>query len=85
MLAKFLAHAEGLMTIREGNRVLVGNPAAGVLARAHAALDAGDLAGAVAAVSTLSGPPATALAAWLADARAVLQARAALADMAAHA
>jgi hypothetical protein len=65
--------------------VLLGDPAAGVLARARTALDAGDLAAAVAAVSSLSGPPATAMAVWLADARALLQARAGLADMAAHA
>ncbi len=84
-LARVLAHAEDLVTVRQGDRVLVGDPAAGVLARARTALDAGDLAGAVAAVSGLSGPPAAAMAAWLADAKALLQARAGLADMAAHA
>jgi hypothetical protein len=83
-LARVLAHAEDLMTVRQGDRVLIGDPAAGVLARARIALDAGDLAGAVAAVSSLSGPSATAMAAWLADAKALLQARAGLADMAAH-
>ena len=72
------------MTVRQGDRVLVGDSAAGVLARARNALDAGDLAGAVAAVSTLSGPPAAAMAGWRADAQAVLDARAGLAAMAAH-
>jgi hypothetical protein len=84
-LARVLAHAEDLVTVRQGDRVLLGDPAAGVLARAQTALDAGDLPGAVAAVSGLSGPPATAMAAWLADAKALLLARAGLADMAAHA
>jgi hypothetical protein len=84
-LAQVLAHAEDLVTVRQGDRVLLGDPAAGVLARAQIALNAGDLPGAVAAVSSLSGPPATAMAAWLADAKALLLARAGLADMAAHA
>ena len=83
-LGRMLTRAEELVTVRQGDRVLVGNPAAGVLARARGALDAGDLAGAVAAVSGLSGPPAAAMAAWLADAQALLAARAGLADMAAH-
>jgi len=84
-LARVLAHAENLVTVRQGDRVLVGDPAAGVLARARTALDAGDLAGAVAAVSSLSGPATAAMAAWLADANALLEARAGLAAMAAHA
>jgi hypothetical protein len=83
-LARVLAHAEDLVTVRQGDRVIVGDPAAGVLARARTALDAGDLGGAVAAVSALTGPPAAAMAGWLADAKALLQARAGLADMAAH-
>jgi hypothetical protein len=84
-LARVLAHAEDLVTVRQGDRVLVGDPAAGVLARAHTALAAGDLAATVEAVSTLSGPAATAMAGWLADAKALLAARAGLTDMAAHA
>lgn len=84
-LARVLEHAEELVTVRQGDHVLVGDPVVGVLVRAHAALDLGDLASAVAAVSGLTGPPAAAMAAWLADAQALLQARAGLADMAAHA
>ena len=83
-LARVLARAEDLVTVRQGDHVVLGDRAAGVLARARAALDAGDLAGAVAAVSSLSGPPADAMADWRADAKAVLDARAGLADMAAH-
>jgi hypothetical protein len=84
-LARIMVHAEDLVTVRQGDRVLLGDPAAGVLARARTALDAGDLARAVAAVSSLSGPTAAAMATWLADAKALLQARAGLSDMAAHA
>jgi hypothetical protein len=84
LLARLWAETQDLVTVRQGDRVLVGDPAAGVLARARAALDAGDLAGAVAAVATMTGAPADAMAGWLADARALLEARAALAEWAAH-
>ena len=83
-LARAWAEAQDLVTIRQGDRVLIGDPAAGVLARARSALDAGDLAGAVAAVQSLNGAAARAMAGWLADARALLDARAALAAWAAH-
>ncbi len=83
-LARVLARAEDLVTVRQGDHVLVGDQSAGVLARARVALEAGDLAGAVAAVSDLTGPPAEAMADWLAKAKALLAARAALANMAAH-
>ena len=53
--------------------------------RARAALDAGDLVGAVATVGSLTGPAADAMAGWMMQARALLDARAALADWAAHA
>ena len=84
-LERVKAHAEELVTVRQGDHVLVGNATAGVLARARAALDAGDLAAAVHAVSSLSGPPAQAMADWLDRAKALLAARSALADMVAHA
>ncbi len=85
LLDRVWAEAQDLVTIRQGDRVLVGDPTAGVLARARTALDAGDLAGAVAAVGSLNGAPAQAMAGWLADARALLDARSALAEWAAHA
>jgi hypothetical protein len=84
-LARVLAHAEDLVTVRQGDRVLLGDPAAGVLARARTALDAGDLAGAVASIATLSGSAAAAMSAWADNAKAFLAAREGLADMAAHA
>ena len=77
--------AQGLITIRRGDDVVVGNSSAIVLTRARAVLDAGDLSGAVTAIETLKGQPAQAMANWLADAKALLSARAALADMADHA
>jgi len=77
--------AQQLITVREGDRVIVGDPAAGVLAHAQQELDAGDLSGAVASVSTLTGPAAQAMASWLDQAMALLAARAALDTMAAHA
>ena len=77
--------AQQLVTVREGDRVIVGDPAAGVLAHGRQELDAGDLSGAVASVSTLTGPAGRAMASWLDQARALLAARAALDTMAAHA
>ncbi|MGH7154502.1 MAG: mitofilin family membrane protein [Acetobacteraceae bacterium] len=73
--------AQRLVTVREGDRVIVGDPAAGILARAQTMLDAGDLDGAVIAVSSLSGPAAQAMAAWLDQARALLAAQQALQQM----
>ena len=46
---------------------------------------AGDVAGAVDAVSSLHGAAADAMSNWLAQAKALLAARSALADMSAHA
>ena len=84
VLARLWAEAQDLVTIRQGDRVLVGDPATGVLERARDALAAGDLAGAVTAIGSLTGPAAQAMAGWLADARALLAARAALTDWAAQ-
>ena len=81
-LDRVLERAESLMTIRRGTTVLVGDPSAVALSNARAALDAGNLAGAVDAVQTLKGQPADAMAEWLNDAQALLNARAALAEMA---
>jgi uncharacterized coiled-coil protein SlyX len=77
--------AQGLVTIRRGENVVVGNPAAVILSSAKTAIGAGDLSGAVAAVESLKGPPAQAMSAWLSDARALLDARAALARLATQA
>jgi hypothetical protein len=74
--------AQGLITIRRGENFVVGNPSATTLGHAQAALEAGDLAAAVEAVESLKGEPAQAMADWLADAKALLGARSALAAMA---
>jgi hypothetical protein len=71
-----------LITVREGDRVVVGNSTAAALLRARTLLDAGDLAGSVKTVSTLTGPPAEKMAAWLAEAKSLQEAREALAALA---
>jgi hypothetical protein len=83
LLTRLWAQAQDLVTIRQGDHVLVGDPTAGVLERARAALDAGDLSAAVTEVATLQGAAGQAMAAWLAQARALLEARTALAAWAA--
>jgi hypothetical protein len=78
LLTRLWAQTQELVTIRQGDRVVVGDPIADVLERAKLALDAGDLQAAAAAVATLNGPPAEAMAGWLTQVRALLEARAAL-------
>ncbi len=84
LLTRIWARAQDLVTIRRGEHVLVGDPAAGLLATAQTELDAGDLAGAVRSVGALTGSAAQAMAGWLAQAKALLEARAALATWAAQ-
>lgn len=79
---RMLQRVEGLVTVRQGEQVLVGAPASGVLAEARTRLDAGDLAGTVATLDRLDAAAAAALAGWRAQAQALLDARAALATMA---
>ena len=76
--------AQQAVSVRQGDNVLVGDPLSGRTARARASLDAGDLAGAVKALDGLTGPAAAALADWTGQARALLDARAALSAMAAR-
>jgi hypothetical protein len=71
-----------LITVREGDHVVIGNQAAATLAQAEALLDAGDLDGAVQVVSSLSGPPAEKMGPWLSDAKSLLAAREALGSLA---
>jgi hypothetical protein len=83
-LDRVLARAQDLVTVRQGDHVIIGDEGAGILARARTAVMAGDLPVAAAAIADLRGAPAKAMADWLAQAQALLAARAALADMAAH-
>jgi hypothetical protein len=71
-----------LITVREGDHVVIGNSAVATLAQARTLLDAGDLAGAAHVVATLTGPPAEKMAPWLADANALVAAREALSAVA---
>lgn len=79
---RVLMHVSSLLTVKEGTHVVVGAPAATVLGEAQTKLDAGDLAGAVAALDGLDSAAAQAMADWRSQAQALLDARAALAQMA---
>ena len=70
--------AQSLVTVREGDRVLVGDAVSGVLEHSRHLLDAGDVAGAVTALNGLAGPAAEAMAPWRAQAQSLLDARAAM-------
>lgn len=74
--------AQGLVTVRRGDDVVVGDATAMALNQARSALQAGDLPGAIKAVESLKGDPAQAMASWLAEAKDLENARAALAQMA---
>jgi hypothetical protein len=75
--------AQRLVMVRQGDHVILGDPTSATLAHAETMLDAGDLAGTLTVLATLTGPAAAAMAPWEAQARALLAARAALAQMAA--
>nr|WP_294546355.1 mitofilin family membrane protein [uncultured Rhodopila sp.] len=74
--------AQNLVTVHRGEEVLVGNPASVTLGHAREALDSGDLKDAIATVETLKGQPRQAMAKWLAEAKSLEDARAALASLA---
>jgi hypothetical protein len=74
--------AQDLVTVHKGDEVVVGNPASVTLGHARAALDAGDLNGAIGIVDSLKGQPRQAMDPWLAEAKSLVDARAALASLA---
>lgn len=80
-LDRLWTNAQDLVTVRQGDKVLVGDPAAGLLARAQDDLNHNDLADAVKAVSQLKDAAAQAASDWLNSARALLDARSALLGM----
>ena len=84
LLSRMWTKAQQSVTVRQGDRVLVGDPIAGVLASARQSLDAGDLAGAVKTLDGLAGPAKAAMTTWLEQAHALLDARAAIGDLAAR-
>ncbi|PWC83352.1 hypothetical protein AEJ54_30915, partial [Azospirillum sp. Sp 7] len=63
-----------LVTVRRSGGDAVGDGASAVVARAEAALQAGNLGGAVKELSALKGPAAQVAAPWIADAKARLAA-----------
>jgi hypothetical protein len=73
-----LARLENLITISNGSHVIIGSPAAGIITQAQSLLDAGDLAGAVAQLQTLSASTQAAMGDWLPQAEDLLAARAAI-------
>lgn len=83
-LQRALARLQQSVTVRQGDDVLVGDPAAGVLSDAEMRVQNGDLAGAVQRLGALHGPAAVAMAGWVDQARALVAARAALANLAAR-
>jgi hypothetical protein len=82
--SRAVARLEQTVTVRQGDHVIVGDPAAGVVATAQQDLNNDNLQGAVDALSGLTGRAAQAAGHWLDQARALLAARAALAQLAAH-
>lgn len=79
MAQRMWLHIQSLVTIKDRDKVLVGAPAAIVLGEAQDRLAAGDLAAAVAALAALDPASAAVMADWTARARALVDARAALA------
>ncbi len=84
LLDRMWTRAQQSVTVRQGDRVLVGDPIAGVIQHARQQLDAGDLAGAVKALEQLAGPAKAAMAEWVGRAQSLLDARAAIAELAAR-
>lgn len=82
-LSRAVQRLEGLVTIRQGHDVLVGNTAAAVIEEARGRLEAGDLAGCVAELATLDAGAKAAMKPWLDQAQALVAARAALVALAA--
>ncbi len=79
---RVLARAQQLVVVRRGDDVIVGDPAAGIIARATDAVNRDDLPGAVHALGSLQGPAAAAVSGWVEQVRSLLDARAALTAMA---
>ncbi len=79
LATRMWTRAQSLVTVKQGNRVLVGAPAAATLAQAQQLLDAGDLPGALHALQALDPAAAQAMTPWREQAQALVEARTALA------
>lgn len=80
--ARVWARMQSLVTVRQGDRVIVGDAISGILAHAQTQVDAGDLAGALVTLNGLAGPAAAAMAPWKQQVQSLLDARAALLTLA---
>ena len=80
-IGRVLERAQGMITIHQGDDLVVGTTSGNTLNQAQTALDEANLPAAVKVVETLQGPPGQAMAGWLARAKALLSARSALANM----
>ena len=83
MAERMWLQMQTLVTVTDHEKVLVGAPARVVLGEAEEKLNAGDLAGTVAILGALDAGAAAVMADWHARAQALLDARAALAGLAA--
>ena len=70
--------AQASVTVKSGDKVIVGDSLSDTLEASRRLLDAGDLAGAVKALDGLTGPAGEAMAPWRTEAQSLLDARAAL-------
>jgi hypothetical protein len=84
-LGGVMRRLSNIVTVRPVGEAAGGNDAGSTVARAEARLEAGNLAGAVAALEGLRGPAAEAARPWLERARARLAAQRALSDLSARA
>lgn len=79
LLSGALARVESLVTISKGDHVLIGAPAAAITATAGRQLNAGDLTGALATLTSgLSASTQAAMGDWLTQAQSLAAARAAI-------
>ena len=83
MLDSAVSRLSGLVTVRRGDQVVWGDAAAAEIEGARRALEAGDIEAALARIERLPPAARTAMANWVARARALDAARAALATLAA--
>ncbi|MBR0669542.1 hypothetical protein GXW76_00005, partial [Roseomonas soli] len=83
VLDSAVTRLSGLVTVRRGQEVVWGDAAAAEIERARRAVEAGDVEGALAHLARLPAPAQEAMRAWTDQARALTEARAALATLAA--
>ena len=83
VLDSAVSRLSGMITVRRGEEILWGDAAGAVIERARRALEAGDLDGALGHLARLSPPAREAMRGWIAQAEALVAARAALRQLAA--